>query len=82
MKAAIDLELSSSEAAKRILNAISPDNSPLPSGLAIECHVRKNHLIIEIRCERSVESLGSTIEDIMSAIDLSLRTSESVSLNK
>jgi tRNA threonylcarbamoyladenosine modification (KEOPS) complex Pcc1 subunit len=82
MKAVINLEFSSSDIAESVLDAISPDNSPLPAGLTIQCTVKKTHLIIEILCERSIESLGATIEDIMSAIDLSLRTSESANLTK
>jgi tRNA threonylcarbamoyladenosine modification (KEOPS) complex Pcc1 subunit len=82
MKAVVSLEFPSSEVAKSVLDAISPDNSPLPPGLTINCVAKKACLIIEIQCERSIESLGATIEDIMSAIDLSLRTSESVNVSK
>jgi tRNA threonylcarbamoyladenosine modification (KEOPS) complex Pcc1 subunit len=82
MKAIVSLEFPSSEVAESVLDAISPDNSPLPTGLTINCVLKKARLIIEIQCERSIESLGATIEDIMSAIDLSLRTSESVNISK
>jgi tRNA threonylcarbamoyladenosine modification (KEOPS) complex Pcc1 subunit len=82
MKAIVSLEFPSSEVAESVFDAISPDNSPLPAGLTIKCVVKKTCLIIEIQCERSIESLGATIEDIMSAIDLSLRTSESVNISK
>ena len=80
MLAHIELDFESEAVAKRILSTISPDNSPLPSGLEIVCLVRDNSLSIEIRSERSIESLGSTLEDIMSAIDLSVRTSDTLEM--
>jgi len=82
MIATVNLEFPSPEIAKRVLDAISPDNAPLPTGLAIECTVDDVHLIIRIECERSIESLGATLEDIMSAIDLSIRTSETVDIKE
>jgi len=79
MIATIKLDFQSSVVAKQILEAISPDNTPLPKGLTIDCSVKGKKLLITIECERSIDSLGATLEDIMSAIDLSLRTSKSIS---
>ena len=78
MIASIEIEFQSSEIAKRVLDTISPDNSPLPTGLTIECAVIGACLSVKIHCEKRIESLGATLEDIMSSIDLSMRTSESV----
>ena len=78
MIARIQLCLSSHEVAKRTLSAISPDNSPLPEGLSIECSLENHKLDITIQSSRSLESLAATLEDIMSAIDLSLRTSVTI----
>ncbi len=78
MIARIKLDFKSEVEAKRTFSAIAPDNYPLPSGLEIECSISHHSLTIVIRSERSVESLGATLEDIMSAIDLSMRTSKSV----
>ncbi|TET09495.1 MAG: hypothetical protein E3J86_08250 [Candidatus Thorarchaeota archaeon] len=75
--ARIKLDFKSEVEAKRTFSAIAPDNDPLPSGLEIECSVSHHSMIIVIRSERSVDSLGATLEDIMSAIDLSMRTSKS-----
>jgi len=79
MIATIKLDFQTIEVAKQTLNAITPDNTPLPSGLTIDCSVEETKLIITIRSERSISSLGATLEDILSAIDLSLRTSKSIS---
>jgi len=78
MIATIKLDFQSSDVAKRILETITPDNTPLPRGLTIDCSVKKTKLLITIKCERSISSLGATLEDIMSAIDLSMRTSKSI----
>jgi hypothetical protein len=82
MHTTISLSFKTPKDAKRILLAINPDNSPLPLGLEIECHAEDTKLIIEIQCERGITSLGSTIEDILSAIDLSIRTSDSLDTSK
>lgn len=74
----IQLDFESEEEAKRTLSAISPDNSPLPEGLEIECFLDNQKVNVTIHSSRSLESLAATLEDIMSAIDLSLRTSGSV----
>ncbi len=79
MKATIKLDFQSSDVANRTLESITPDNTPLPRGLTIDCSVEETKLLITIRCERSISSLGATLEDILSAIDLSLRTSKSIS---
>ena len=77
MIARIHLYFSSDEEARRTFSSISPDNSPLPEGLGIECSLENHRLDITIQSSRSLESLAATLEDIMSAIDLSLRTSVS-----
>ncbi len=78
MIATIKLDFQSPDIARRILEAIKPDNTPLPKGLTIDCSVKGTKLLITIKCERSINSLGATLEDIMSAVDLSLRTSKSI----
>ncbi len=74
----IQLDFESEEEAKRTLYAITPDNSPLPEGLEIECSLANQKVNITIQSSRSLESLAATLEDIMSAVDLSLRTSDSI----
>ena len=78
MIATITLNLQSYDIAKRTLESITPDNTPLPRGLTIDCSINKTKLLIKIQSERIISSLGTTLEDILSAIDLSLRTSKSI----
>ncbi|MFW9961985.1 MAG: KEOPS complex subunit Pcc1 [Candidatus Sifarchaeia archaeon] len=72
----IRIDFQSEEDARRTHSAISPDNTPLPEGLEIECSLSNQEVNVIIRSSRSLESLAGTLEDIMSAIDLSLRTSD------
>ncbi|MFQ5833992.1 MAG: KEOPS complex subunit Pcc1 [Candidatus Thorarchaeota archaeon] len=74
MQVQIELSLESSKDAAEVLQAISPDNLPLPEGLSIDAHNHGKELIIKIDCMRDLRSLGATVEDMMNAIDLSLRT--------
>ncbi|MFW9801226.1 MAG: CTAG/PCC1 family protein [Candidatus Thorarchaeota archaeon] len=78
MKAVIELNLASSLEAEEVLQAISPDNFPLPPGLEIDSKIKDNVLVVEINCTRGPKSLGATVEDLMSAIDLSLRTMQTI----
>lgn len=78
MSVHIKLNFESKEDARRTLLAISPDNTPLPEGLEIKCSLNDQQVYVTIRSSRSLESLAGTVEDIMSAIDLSMRTSDSV----
>ncbi|MFW9845257.1 MAG: KEOPS complex subunit Pcc1 [Candidatus Thorarchaeota archaeon] len=78
MRALIELDFESSTEAEQVLQAISPDNFPLPPGLDIASDIDKAKLVIEISCSRGLKSLGATVEDLMSAIDLSLRTMKSL----
>ena len=78
MSVRIELTFESHNHAIRVLDAIAPDNYPLPTGIMIDTHVNGSILLILIECERGIDSLRATLEDIMSAIDLSIRTYKSI----
>ena len=63
--------------AMRVYESVVPDNIPLPNGLTIESSLEARIVHFIIKCERGLESLMTTIEDLLGAIDLSLRTSAS-----
>ncbi|RDE16651.1 MAG: hypothetical protein C4K49_04635 [Candidatus Thorarchaeota archaeon] len=77
MAATIEIEVSPAGEAERVMDAISPDNMPLPKGLRITSQVKDGRLYVSIECDRGLDSLRATIEDVMSAIDLSIRTMNS-----
>lgn len=78
MIATIEIEFDSEMDAKQVLNSINPDNTPLPTGISINTNQTKNRIKIRIECTRGIDSLRSTVEDIMSAIDLSVRTIDTI----
>ncbi|MGV9102586.1 MAG: KEOPS complex subunit Pcc1 [Promethearchaeia archaeon] len=78
MKLEIHLEFANTEAAQRTLNAVRPDNEPLPAGLSIESIYKETSVHFSIDCSRGIDSLRYTFEDLMGAVDLSLRTTEQI----
>ncbi len=78
MKADIEIEFESSKNAEQVQKSIDPDNTPIPVGIKIVTTVVGKKLRIVINCSRGIDSFRSTVEDIMSAIDLSIRTLESI----
>ncbi len=78
MSVRMELTFESHDHAVRVLDAIAPDNYPLPTGIMIDTQVNGSVLLILVECKRGIDSLRATLEDIMSAIDLSIRTYKSV----
>jgi hypothetical protein len=74
VKAEVILDFESKDDADRVFIAVTPDNTPLPHGLVINSYVDNKRIVFEVGSERSLESAITTIEDLMSAVDLSLRT--------
>ncbi len=64
--------------AKRTLQSISPDNTPLPEGLQIKTNLDNNQIRLQIECNRGLDSFRATREDLMSAISLSLKTGKTI----
>ena len=64
--------------AGRVLESVSPDNMPLPPGLKIEVTRSGRILSCVIESTRGLDSLRATLEDLTSAIDLTLRTLEAI----
>ena len=78
MKADIEIEFESSKDAEQVQKSIDPDNTPVPIGIEIDTIVEGKTLKIVINCNRGIDSFRATVEDIMSAIDLAIRTIESI----
>lgn len=56
--------------AESILKAISPDNCSAPPGLEIRSEVSRNAVILSISCVKGLGSLISTIDDLLSCIQV------------
>lgn len=78
MLATIEITFDSREDAERVRKAVDPDNSPIPEGIMVDTDTIENCLKIIIHCNRGIDSFRATIEDIMSAVDLAIRTAQSV----
>ncbi|TFF87071.1 hypothetical protein EU519_00495 [Candidatus Thorarchaeota archaeon] len=78
MRAEIRLYLRSEEDAEVVLSSIDPDNTPLPDGLLIKTQREERELVFLVDCDRGMSSFMATIEDLMSAVDVSVRMAETV----
>lgn len=70
------LEFDSGDHAVHLLLAIAPDNVPLPDGLSMKVGTDGPAAIISIESSRELASVRTTIEDLLSAVDLYLRISQ------
>lgn len=61
-----------------VMRSLAPDNEPLPRGLSIEMRREGNAVIFKINCHRTVRSLLTTLDDILSMSILVLRCLKSV----
>jgi hypothetical protein len=52
------------------LRSLLPDNEPLPPGLSIEMIRDGEVLVAEIACDRGVDSLLSTLDDLLASLNL------------
>ncbi|MHA1772319.1 MAG: KEOPS complex subunit Pcc1 [Candidatus Thorarchaeota archaeon] len=78
MTVSLHLQFTSSDMALRILNSVSPENSGLPQGLTIKSHIDDSTIYFDIATSRGIRSLMATIEDLLSSIDLAIRTMASI----
>ena len=60
--------------AEIITKSLEQDNRPLPRGLTLKMVRDGKVILFEIRCERRVRSLLTTIDDILSMANLVLTT--------
>jgi len=78
LRARIGFVFQTVDIVSKVRDAISPDNTPLPPGLSINVKIEGNTMNIIIESDRGIDSFRGTIEDLMSAIDLSLRTIDTI----
>jgi hypothetical protein len=78
MRISLTINFTDDVYAVRVLESVSPDNIPLPPGLEIEMTRSGRTLSCEIKSTRGLDSLRATLEDLTSAIDLTLRTHEAI----
>ncbi len=73
-EAQLIMRFESGEAAEMVLEALAPDNEPLPRGLRISVQREGSAVIFKISSKRSVMSLLATLDDIISMAALAERS--------
>ncbi len=77
--ARLEIKFNTPKEAEIALRSIKPDNYPLPRGLQLSMEVRDNVVHVYVECERTVSSLLTTLDDILSMMNLALKSIRSIS---
>jgi len=84
MKARVKIlvEFKSDAEARAIYGSLKPDNINLPEGLEIEMNIDKKLLIIDFSSIGKLDTLISTIDDLLACCQASINTLKEVKLTK
>jgi len=74
MKAKIRVSLSSSKEAEAVSKALQPDDAETPSYLKVKTISKGRYIESEIICQGRLETLISTIDDILSSVVMVKKT--------
>ena len=67
-KTEIRIQYDDLETVEAVLQSITPDNMTIPEGMTLVAKTDGNSLIIKVVCEKSLGSLVSTLDDLLSCI--------------
>jgi len=73
LEARITLTYKNVREAEAVAKAISPDNLKTPKGLSVKTMRRGPKVITLVKCERNLESLIATINDLLMSIQIAER---------
>ncbi|MDJ0275105.1 MAG: KEOPS complex subunit Pcc1 [Nitrososphaerota archaeon] len=59
--------------AEGALRSLAPDNEPLPKGLSISMARDGVELVVKVGCERGVDSLLATLDELLMSLNLAER---------
>lgn len=71
--ATISILYEDADAARSIMEAISPDNLRAPPGVTVEARTADSRLQISVFCAGGVRSLIATVDDLLSCIQAAER---------
>ena len=74
----IRIKYKDTETARAIQKAITPDNIGAPDGMHIMAYVEDSVLEIDVLSDRSIGSLVSTLDDMLSCIQAAEKTLEEI----
>ena len=81
-EAELSLTFMDEREAEIIAKSLEPDNQPLPRGLKLKMTRAGKVILFEIRCERGVRSLLTTLDDILCMANLALKAIRSLERSK
>jgi len=70
LEAKITISYKSVREAEAVAKAVSPDNLKAPPGLAIKTIRRGPKVVTLVKCERNLESLIATIDDLLMSVQV------------
>nr|MDO8078067.1 KEOPS complex subunit Pcc1 [Candidatus Freyarchaeota archaeon] len=70
MRVKINIEYGNQEHAETLTKSLIPDNKPLPRNMSIDMTARGGEAKIIVDCDCRVETLLSTIDDILASLYL------------
>ena len=73
LEARITLSYGSIREAEAVAKAVSPDNLKAPPGLTIKTMRRGPKVVTLVKCERKLESLIATIDDLLMSVQVAER---------
>jgi hypothetical protein len=59
--------------ADSVVNAVSPDNIKVPSGLKVETVKEGRHLSAVVVCERPLQTFIATLDDLLACVSVAER---------
>lgn len=82
MEASINISYKNMKEAKAVARAVAPDNVEVPKGLFIKTTVRGVKVSTKITCQTRLETLISTIDDLLSAVSVAEKSLSAVKSNE
>jgi len=79
MEARIALLYDDERKAKAVAEAVSPDNVKTPAGVTVQTLLEGKEVTTVIKCEKSVKTLKSTIDDLLSCVRVAEKCLEAMS---
>jgi len=73
LEAEITLSCRNAREAEAIAKAVSPDNLKTPLGLTVKTMRRGSEVVTWVKCERKLESLIATLDDLLMAVQVAER---------
>ena len=77
-RVSITLRYGEERAARSVAEALSPDNLDAPQGIRVKSLASGNNIIAVVEGERSLETIVSTIEDLLSCVQAAERAIGSI----